>query len=41
MAVPDFEQTDLAAEEFLRHALPEVLKALPSSRDIQAMERPT
>ena len=26
---------DRAAEDFLRHALPEILKALPSSRDVQ------
>ena len=30
---------DGAAEEFLRHALPEVLKALPSPRDVQRQEQ--
>ncbi len=34
----DFAETDRAAEDFLRHALPEVLKALPSEADIQKLE---
>jgi len=37
----DFDEMDLSAEEFLRSALPEVLKALPSSRDVKALERST
>jgi hypothetical protein len=34
----DPAETDQAAEEFLRYALPEVLKALPSSADMQKLE---
>jgi hypothetical protein len=33
------EETDRAAEDFMRLALPEVLKALPSAQDVKAMEQ--
>jgi len=35
----DFDEIDLAAEKFMRYALPEVLRALPSSRDVKALEQ--
>lgn len=38
-SVMDSEETDRSAEEFLRYALPEVLKALPTSADVQALEK--
>jgi exosortase len=36
--VSEFEDSDRSAEEFIRYALPEVLKALPSSQDVAALE---
>jgi hypothetical protein len=33
------EETDRAAEEFMRLALPELLRALPSSQDVKALEQ--
>jgi hypothetical protein len=35
----DFDQMDRSAEEFLQYALPEVLKALPSGRDVKDLEQ--
>jgi hypothetical protein len=35
----DFDEMDRSAEKFMRYALPEVLKALPSSRDVKALEQ--
>lgn len=38
MSVENLEETDRKAEEFLRHALPEILKVLPSARAVKALE---
>jgi hypothetical protein len=35
----DFEEMDRSAQEFLQYALPEVLRTLPSSRDVKALEQ--